>query len=89
MLEMAYSHATLYTTLNYPTWSEHIVSYLTLEKIANDIPKHYCQDIEVDAQVYSLSESQFYRMGMDVFMQLCINESKYIPLLHQAHSGDI
>ena len=55
-----YLHATLYKATPIPGWASEIVAFLTLGKVAKDIPLHRKRKIEVDSKDYSIVGDQLY-----------------------------
>ena len=58
-------YATLYSIMQTPTWSSHIVDYLQNGHIDSSKPAHRRRLIEIEAVSYTLIKDQLYHRGKD------------------------
>ena len=80
-------YTTLYSISHRPHWSSYIVKYLQKGHTEPDLPRHRKKTIEVEVANYTLISEQLYKRSRDNNLRLCVNERKYLDVLHQAHSG--
>ena len=82
-----YLHAALYKATPILGWATKIVACIKSGKVEKDIPLHRKRKIEIVSKDYTLVGDQLYKKGIDGQLLLCEGDAKYIPILHQAHSG--
>ena len=80
-------YATLYSIMQTPTWSLHIVDYLQNGHTDSSKPTHRQRLIEIEAMSYTLIKDQLYHRGKDGNLRLCVPESQYLEILYHTHAG--
>ncbi|MCO5612594.1 hypothetical protein L7F22_066862 [Adiantum nelumboides] len=82
-------HATLFKVTVAPKWSNYIVDYLTSGILPKGMSKSRVRTITKELENYILIEDNIYRRGKDDQLQMCATEEEYVPILKQAHSGQV
>ncbi|MCO5559393.1 hypothetical protein L7F22_012992 [Adiantum nelumboides] len=82
-------HATLFKISVAPKWSNYIVDYLTSGILPEEMSKSIVRTITEEAEDYVLIEDNLYRRGKDDQLRMCATEEEYVPILEQAHLGQV
>ncbi|MCO5554372.1 hypothetical protein L7F22_007902 [Adiantum nelumboides] len=72
-----------------PKWSNYIIDYLTSGILSQGMSKSRVKTITKEAENYVLIEDKFYRRGKDDQLRMCATKEEYVPILEQAHSGQV